>query len=138
MRAVLERLEGDDVGVSLRITNETDELVEVLNPDLGRPSSEMRWPWSVAAYRVAVMLSFGYLRLMMTDEAGNSVEQEPVRSWATPVLRPPVVLGPGETMDVPVPLVPFFPLESGRAYRVEVEYGAPSAKVRAEGTFTPT
>ena len=125
-----------EVGVTLRLANPGDGPVEILDPDVGRPPPEMGWPWSVAAYRVAVLLSFGYLALAVTDEAGDPVEPEPVQAWATPVLRPPVVLGPGDAVAVPVPLVPFFSLERGRAYRVAVDYGAAPATVHAEGTVT--
>lgn len=127
---------GGEVAVTLRIANPTAGPVEILDPDVGRPPPEMGWPWSVAAYRVAVLLSFGYLALAVTDEAGDPVEPEPVQAWATPVLRPPVVLGPGDAVAVPVPLVPFFSLERGRAYRVAVDYGAAPATVHAEGTVT--
>jgi hypothetical protein len=138
MKGVLERLDGEEVGVTMQIANAGDQAVEVLNPDVGRPSPQMGWPWSVAAYRVAVLLSFGYLALAVTDDAGDAVRQEPVQSWATPVLRPAVVLGPGETLSVPVPLVPFFALEAGRVYGVTIEYGVAPLTVRAEGTVTPT
>jgi len=136
MTAVLEPLAGDDVGVSLRIANRSDQPVEVLNPDVGRPSPEMGWPWSLEAYRVAVLLSFGYLALVVSDEAGDAVEPEPVQPWATPVLRPPLVLAPGDAVAVPLPLVPFFPLAAGVTYRVAVDYGTAPARVHAEGTIT--
>jgi hypothetical protein len=125
-----------EVTVTLRIANGSAEAVEVLNPDLGQPSPGMRWPWSVTAYRAAVLLSFGYLALAVADEEGDPVEPEPVQPWATPVLRPPVELGPGATLAVPVPLAPFFPLDAGRAYRVAVDYGVAPVTVHAEGGVT--
>jgi hypothetical protein len=136
LTATLDPSGGDEPGVTLRIANAGGEAVEILDPDVGRPPPEMGWPWSVAAYRVAVLLSFGYLALAVTDGAGDPVEPEPVQPWATPVLRPPVVLGPGDVVAVPLPLVPFFPLAAGATYRVVVDYGVAPATVHAEGALS--
>jgi hypothetical protein len=54
----------------------------------------------------------------------------------TPVLNSPVVLAPGDTLAVPIPLGPFFTLAPGRTYRVSAEYGDRGLKVRGEGSLT--
>jgi hypothetical protein len=136
LRATIEPPAGDgggEVVVTLRIVNESGATVEVLDPEIGRPSPEMGWPWSLAAYRAALLLSYGYLALAVTDAAGDEVEPEPVQTWATPVLRPPVALRPGEALEIPLPLGRFFPLTPGRTYRAAVDYGERGARVHAEG-----
>jgi hypothetical protein len=60
--------------------------------------------------------------------------------WAhmggTPILNSPVPLAPGESLDVPIPLGPFFALAPGSTYRVSAEYGDPAPKISGEGTLT--
>lgn len=123
----------DEVTVTLRVTNATDSSVDVLNPDMGRPSSQMDWPWSVEAYRASLLMSFGYLAVSVAGESGEPVEQEPLQTWATPVLRPRIDLAPGESFEVDIPLGRFFRLAPGGRYRVTLEYGDDTVKVSAEG-----
>ena len=136
LTATIEPAEGDDAPVvALRITNASDSDVEVLNPDIGRPSPEMPWPYSLETYRASLLMSYGFLTVTVTDdEDGRPVEKQPVETWVTPVLRPPVSLAPGATLDVPLPLGPFFPL-SGGTYRVAAEFGDANLKVSGEGTL---
>ena len=123
----------DETAVVLRIRNETGAPVDVLNPDLGRPAEDRGWPFSVEAYRTAMLMSFGFLTITVRDESGDQLEQEPVSTWSTPFVRPAVSLAPGASMDVVIPLAPFFALVPGAVYGVRVEYGDAS-KVAAEGT----
>ena len=120
----------------LRVTNDSDEAVDVLNPDLGRPSPDMHWPGSDATYRAALLMSFGYLDVRVSDSSGDPVEMTPIQTWATPALRPAVRLAPGESLDVLIPLNALFALQPGTAYRVAVGYGEAAEKVRAAATFT--
>lgn len=134
--ATIEPFDGGDApAVALRITSTTDAPVAVLNPDLGRPSPEMNWPYSLETYRASLLMSFGYLSVSVFDEDGQPVDKQPVESWATPVLKSPVALSRGESLDVPIPLGPFFALAPGRTYRVSAEYGDNALKVSGEGTL---
>src|SRR5262245_20327335 len=94
-----------DCGIVLRIANTSATTVVLLNPALGKPSPEMEWPWSVETYRAALLLSYGFLELTVAEATspGRQLDRQPLETWATPVLRPPVVLQPGESVDVPVP-----------------------------------
>lgn len=121
-----------ELAVLLRVANDSGDTVELLNPDLGHPAPRMRWPWSTAAYRASLLMSYGYLTVTVTDVDGEEVEREPLETWATPVLRPKVALAPGESLTVTVPVGPFYRLSPLGAYRVAVEYGD-DVKVRAEG-----
>lgn len=118
--------------VKLLITNPTDRKIAILNPDMGVPSPAMNWPYSKEAYQTFLLLSFGFLSLSVTDEAGNEVlRQESFRS-ATPALRPPLELGPEDSFELVVPIGNFYQLESGKAYLVALEYGDQNLKVLAQ------
>ena len=119
----------------LRIVNSSGEPVELVNPDMGRPSPQMSWPFSIEAYRASLLMSFGYLAVSLTDQWGAQVEPDRVETWATPAMRPHVIVAPGESIDVVIPLARFFPVSAGRRYRVSVEYGDGAQKVRAEGNI---
>ena len=121
--------------VVLRVTNASGTNVDVLNPDLGRPAPAMNWTESVAAYRTALLISFGYLSVTVTDSLGDPLEPQSLQPWATPVLKAPVTLSPGEHLDVDVPLRPFFPLRADETYTVTVTYGTPPARAVASATL---
>jgi hypothetical protein len=124
---------GEDQVATLRIANTSDATVELLNPDLGRPAPEINWPYSVETYRASLLMSYGYLSVSVADEAGGEVAPEPVQTWATPILRPPVSLAPGDSVEVPIPLGRFFRLEPGATYTVSAEYGDDGLRVAASG-----
>jgi hypothetical protein len=79
-----------------------------------------------------MLISFGFLSLSVTDEAGRAARQEAIPTWATPVLRPPVELGPGQSLAVAIPLGAFFRLRSGKTYRVAITYGDRSLQVSTQ------
>lgn len=122
-----------EAAVALRITNDSDCPVEVLNPDLGQPAAGADFPFSVQAYRAAALMSFGFLQVSVHDASGAQIEQSPVPVWSTPLVRPPVRLAPAESLEVVIPVAPFFVLAPGAYYLVAVEYGD-QTKVRAEGS----
>jgi len=117
--------------VILRITNQGDEKVTLLNPDMGVPSPDMNWPFSKEVYQAAMLISFGYLAMSVTDVAGKELPQEPIQTWATPVLQPPCELGPGDSIELTIPLGSFYQLASGTTYLVALTYGDHNLKVSA-------
>jgi hypothetical protein len=121
-----------EAAVALRIVNDSEAPIELLNPDLGKPAEGAHWPFSVEAYRAALLMSFGFLTVSVHDESGDEVEKEPVSTWSTPLVRSPVSLAPGGSLEVVIPVGPFFALAPAAAYRVTAEYGD-AVKVRAEG-----
>jgi hypothetical protein len=127
---------GGGAPVLLHITNVSDATVEVLNPDLGVPTPAEEWSYSIEAYCASLLVSFGYLSLAVTDEAGEQLARRPPQTLATPILNTPLVLAPGESFDVPVPVGLFFTLAAGHTYRLAIEYGD-ELKARAEGTLSP-
>ena len=122
--------------VTLRITNQGEERIVVLNPDMGVPASNMDWPWSNETYRTSMLISYGYLSISVTDEEGNEVPQDAIQTWATPVLRPRIELEPGDSFEVTIPIGDFYKLESGKAYSVALTYGDKDLKVSARTLVT--
>ena len=79
-------------------------------------------------------MSYGFLTLNIRDESGQQVAQEPVSTWSTPMVRPPVSLAPGESLQVVIPLRPSFAVEPETVYLISADYGD-QVKVHAEGTI---
>jgi hypothetical protein len=120
----------------LRVTNQSDSPVSILNPDMGLPAPATKWPWSNETYRTSILMSFGYLSISVTDETSKELPQQVIQTWATPVLRPKIELGRGESFELPVPIGSFYQLESGRTYLVVLEYGDQALKVLTRTSFT--
>jgi len=119
----------------LRITNPSSHKITILNPDMGVPSPDMNWPYSKAVYQIFLLMSFGYLSMSVTDEAGKELPQLVIPTSATPVLRPPIQLGPGDSFEVSIPIGTFYELEPKKAYRMAVEYGDQKPKISARGRW---
>lgn len=117
--------------VTLRITNQGEEKISVLNPDMGVPMPNMDWPWSDETYQTSMLISYSFLSMSVTDEEGNEVPQDAIQTWATPVLRPNIELGPGDSFEVTIPIGDFYKLESGKSYWVALTYGDRNLKVSA-------
>jgi hypothetical protein len=132
------RTAGADHVATLRITNTSDSTLALVNPDMGQPSPEMNWPYSIETYRAALLMSYGYLAVSLAEESGAEVPREPIETWATPILRAPVSLAPGESVEVPIPIGRFFPLEPGGRYLVSAEYGDAALRVGAEAIVEAT
>ena len=122
--------------VKLRITNPADRRIAILNPDMGVPSHAMNWPYSKEVYQTSLLISFGYLSMSVTDEAGKELPRQAIMTSATPALRPQLELGPGDSFEVAIPIDSFYQLESKRAYRVALEYGNQDLKVSAQTRVT--
>jgi hypothetical protein len=122
--------------VILRLTNQAAHPVAVLNPDMGKPTSDMRWPWSSESYRVSLLISFHYLSMSVTDDAGRVLPQQAVQSMATPVRLPDLDLAPGMSLELPIPIGDFYELGSAKTYDVMIEYGDRNDKVAAQTVIT--
>lgn len=122
--------------VKLRVTNLADPRIAILNPDMGMPSPAMNWPFSREVYQTSLLISFGYLSLSVTDEAGKELPREAIVAAATPALRPPLELGPGDSFEVAIPIGNLYRLESGRTYCIALEYGDRTIKVSGRTRLT--
>ena len=117
--------------VVLRVTNPAGGTVTILNPDMGIPSAAMHWPFSQAMYQTFLLLSFGFLSMSVTDAAGAQLPRRTIAASATPALRPPLVLGAGDSFDIDIPTGSFYRLTSGNTYQVALEYGDKALRVFA-------
>jgi len=124
-----DRIDARALGVKLRITNPADRRIAILNPDMGVPSPALNWPYSKEVYQTCLLISFGYLSMSVTEEAGEELPREAIMTSAVPALRPPLELGPGDSFEVAIPLGDFYRLMSGTAYWVALTYGDRSLKV---------
>jgi hypothetical protein len=122
--------------VVLRITNQTERTIAVLNPDVGVPAPAMNWRWSNAVYQVSLLMSFHYLTMSVTDGADEELPQISIQTWVTPAMGPKLELAPGDSLTLPIPLGSFYELVAGSAYRVALEYGAQDLKVTAQARVT--
>jgi hypothetical protein len=122
--------------VKLRITNPAGGRVAIVNPDMGVPSPAMNWHFSQEVYQIFLLLSFGFLSISVTDEAGSELPQRIIPTSATPALRPPLDLGPGDSFEIEIPIGSFYQLASGKTYRVSLEYGDKAMKVSAQTRVT--
>jgi len=125
-----------DFRVTLRITNQSDRTVSVLNPDMGVPGPTMNWPWSKAAYQASLLISFHYLSISVIDEMGQELPQQGPQPWATPVLRPKLELGPGDSFELAIPIGNFYQLASKKSFLVALSYGDQDLKVTAQTRVT--
>jgi hypothetical protein len=132
------RQTGAALAAILRVTNRSDESVTVFNPDLGSPQADANWPYTEEVYRTSLLLSYGYIELSSTDEAGKELPRNAIETWVTPVSRPRLELAPGESFEVPIPVGAFYRLEPGRKYDIAVRYGDGDRKVSAMGTARVT
>lgn len=112
-----------ETAVVLRIRNDTGADAELPDPDLGAPAADSGWPHSVEAYRAVLLVSFGIMSVDVRDASGDEAERLAVSTWSTPRRRPDLVLAPGATLDLVIPLGPMFALSPGERYRVGVMYG---------------
>ncbi len=122
--------------VLLRITNQTDHRVVVLNPDMGIPSPAMKWPHSTEAYQTSLLISFHYLSMSVIDMMGQELPQQAIQTWATPVLRPKLEMAPGDSFELAIPIGNFYQLASGKPFLVALEYGDQNLKVTAQSPVT--
>jgi len=113
---------GEPVRVHLTITNNSDEEIEVANPEVGVPPPGLDWKASNQAYRIAVLLSFGLMKLALNDSDGRPVKSKGLMPWVTPSMGKRV-LQPQEGFTLDFDLNELFSLDSAGPYRLQVRYG---------------
>jgi hypothetical protein len=128
--------DAEELQITLRITNQSDRTVRVLNPDMGVPAPTTKWPWSYETYQTSMLMSYGYLSISVIDETDTELPQRAIQAWATPVLRPKIELEGGDSFELPIPVGNFYQLTSGRTYQVVLEYGDQDLKVTTRTSVT--
>jgi len=129
MKAAIDIRCGNGVWADLRIINNEDTVVRILNPGNYQPTE--RWEYSRDAYRVAVLRSFHFLEMNLRTQNGSVVEPAPISTRAGHLVGLPVPLEPGAELVISIPLHEFYRLERGLDYSLSLTYGDASAKVSA-------
>src|ERR1700719_5056477 len=76
----------EPVRVRMTITNNSDEELEVANPEVGVPPPDLDWKASNGAYQVALLMSFGLIKISLKDINGRLAEAKGLIPWVTPIL----------------------------------------------------
>ncbi len=122
--------------VLFRVRNDGGGPAAILNPDVGVPDPAMQWPLSDAVYRVSTLLWFHCLAISVRETSGLELARREIPAWSTPALLPDMLLAPGQSLTLEIPLGPFYALEAGKQYRVWIRYGAGEVKIEAETLVT--
>lgn len=119
--------------IQLVVENLSSTAVSVLNPDMGTPDRD--WPFLVESFRIAIMLSFGFMSMLLTGPYGHEVARGGAVTLATPIVVPPLMLAPSEALSLDIELRDFYEVDAPGDYLFAVEYGDRSCQVRAEATL---
>ena len=124
---------GNAAWAELQIVNHGDEPLSIHNPGSFRPTEG--WEYSLAAYNIAVLLSFHFLSLNLLTAQGDTVKRNPIIARADHLVPLPLELQPESALTIRIPLHEFFDLKRGTDYLLQVAYGDHDQKVRAETNF---
>ena len=113
---------GGPIWVRMTITNDSDEKVEVANPEVGVPPPNLGWKASNQAYQIALLMSFGLMKIALNDAKGQLVESKGLMPWVTPSMGKRV-LQPHEHLVIDFDLNELFSIESAGVYRLRIRYG---------------
>ena len=129
MKTEIEIRYGSGIWADLRIINNEEAVIRVLNPGDYRPTE--RWEYSREAYRVAVLRSFHFLEMDLRTMNGSVVEPEEIFTLADHVVGLPVQLKPGAGLVISIPLHEFYHLKRDTDYSLSLTYGDANAQVFA-------
>jgi hypothetical protein len=113
----------------LRITNNEDTAVSIHNPGNYRPTE--RWEFSREAYRVAVLRSFHFLKMILRTQDGSEVAAADIHTLVNHEVEMPLELEPGAELRIRIPLHEFYDLKRHVEYALALTYGDDSVKVSA-------
>jgi hypothetical protein len=112
----------EPIWVRMTITNDSDEEIEVVNPEVGVPPSDLEWRASDQAYQVALLMSFGLLKITLKDTDGELVESNGLMPWVTPILGKRA-LQPHDNLVLDFDLNELFSIDSPGRSSLQVRYG---------------
>ena len=129
MKATIDIRCADGVWADLRLVNNEDAIVRVLNPGNYLPTE--RWEYSREAYRVAVLRSFHFLEMNLHTQNGSIVGPAGIFTLADHLVGLPIPLEPGAELAISIPLHEFYDLEPDVDYSLSLTYGDVGARVSA-------
>ena len=113
---------GAPIWVSATITNNSDQEQVIVNPEVGVPPLELDWKASNQAYRIAVLMSFGLIKITLRDAENQLVESKGLMPWVTPILGKRV-LQPHDNLVIDFDLNELFVIDSAGLYSLSFRYG---------------
>lgn len=113
---------GSAIWVRFTIVNNFDHEVIIVNPEVGIPPPELDWRGTEQAYQVAVLMSFGLIRITLKHTDGQLVESKGLVPWVTPTQgkRP---LQPHDNLVMDFELNELFSINLAGPYNLQVRYG---------------
>jgi hypothetical protein len=132
LKATLYIRKQDGLWADLRIVNQGDKAVEILQPGSFPPYNG--WEHSYEAYQVAALQSFHILRITILDENQEELSQQEIITMADHVFRQ-IALEPGQELSLSIPLHEFYRLDSGVRYTIVIQYGRDQIKAQVKTTF---
>ena len=129
MKAVINIRCEDGIWADLRIINNEETVVRILNPGNYQPPE--RWEFSREAYRVAVLRSFHFLEMILRTKDGSVVAPADIYTLFDHEVELPVELEPGAELRISIPLHEFYDLKRNVDYSLALTYGDDSARVSA-------
>ena len=121
---------GEPIWVRMTITNGSDQGFIIVNPEVGAPPSDLEWRASDQAYQVALLMSFGLLKMTLKDTDGELVESKGLMPWVTPILGKRT-LQPHDILVLDFDLNELFSIDSPGRSSLEVRYGDDAAYAEA-------
>src|SRR5207248_727871 len=113
---------GEPIWVRMTITNGSDQAFIIVNPEVGAPPPNLEWKASDQAYQVALLMSFGLLKVTLKDTDGELVESKGLMPWVTPILGK-LALQPHDIVALDFDLNELFSIESPGRASLQVRYG---------------
>jgi hypothetical protein len=129
MKAVIDVRCGNGVWAYLRIINNEQGVVRILNPGNYLPTG--RWEYSREAYCVGVLCSYHFLEMNLRTKNGSAAESADISTLADHLVGLPVQLKPGAELVISTPLHEFYDLKRDVDYSLSLAYGDASARVSA-------
>lgn len=122
---------GSPISVRMTITNTSDRSLEIVNFDVGVPPPELNWAFSDSAYRAALLMSFGLLKLTLESATGQSVQSKGLNPWVTPVLGKQT-LQPNDSVSLEFDLNELFSIDSPGRYRLQARVGTDALSTQTD------
>jgi hypothetical protein len=118
------------IRVRMTLTNDSDQAVSIVNPDVGVPPPTLNWTASTEAYRIGVLTSFGFIQMTLHDAAETSVESRSLMPWVTPLMGTRA-LEKHDSVTFDFDVNELFRITAAGRYNLHVRYGAPGASGEA-------
>jgi hypothetical protein len=114
---------GEAIWVHMTITNDSQQEIVIVNPEIGSPSPDLSWKASDSAYQIGALMSFGLIQITLEASDGTLVGSKGLMPWVTPILGKRT-LRPHDRLALAFDLNELFSIDSAGLYKVHVRYGS--------------